>query len=191
MMSEQRAARTFRSAIEPLALGLTTLGAIVRLIPHPPNFAPVGGMSLFAGSRLRGWQAYLVPLLLMVVTEPLVPESIRYGFPAFSTGTPFIYASLLLNVWIGRRLLRTPSARRIALAASLGSLQFFFITNAAVWLLGGLYPHTAAGLLACYIAAVPFFGRTLASDLLYSGLLFGLHAWARRFALRRMSLATK
>ena len=36
----------------PLALSLTILGAIARFMPHPPNFAPVGGMSLFAGARL-------------------------------------------------------------------------------------------------------------------------------------------
>ena len=43
----------------PLALALTVAGAVARLVPHPWNFAPVGGMSLFAGARLRGWQALL------------------------------------------------------------------------------------------------------------------------------------
>ena len=56
----------------PLALGLTILAALVRVAPHPPNFAPVGGMSLFAGARLRGWMAYLLPLALMAVTDPIV-----------------------------------------------------------------------------------------------------------------------
>ena len=48
--------------VRPLAISLTVLGAILRLIPHPPNFAPVGGMSLYAGARLRGWQAFALPL---------------------------------------------------------------------------------------------------------------------------------
>ena len=47
------------------ALGLTLLGGLLRLVPHPPNFAPVGAMSLFAGANLSGWWAYLVPLLLV------------------------------------------------------------------------------------------------------------------------------
>ena len=60
--------------VRPLALSLTVLGALVRLIPHPANFAPVGGVSLYAGARLRGWQAFAVPLLLMALTDPLMRE---------------------------------------------------------------------------------------------------------------------
>jgi len=43
-----------------------------------------------------------------------------------------------------------------------------------------MYPRTAAGLLACYTAAIPFFGWTLASDVLYSAVLFGLYALLTR-----------
>jgi len=59
-------------------------------------------------------------------------------------------------------------------------VQFFVLTNAGVWLAGGLYPLTGAGLVSCYVAAIPFFGRTLAAQLLYATLLFGLHAWLGR-----------
>ena len=64
----------------------------------------------------------------------------------------------------------------------LGSLQFFLLTNLGVWLVGDghLYPRTPAGLMACYVAALPFFGRTLAADLGYATVLFGLHAWLSR-----------
>lgn len=160
------------------ALGLTVLGAAARLIPHPPNFTPVGGMSLFAGARLRGWQAYLVPILLMAVTDPILGAI--YGYPAFRKTTVVIYASFLINVWIGRRLQGALNYRRVGGAVLLASSQFFLLTNAGVWLWGGLYPHTGAGLIACYVAAIPFFGRTLAGDLLYTGLLFSLHSWVSR-----------
>lgn len=161
-----------------LALGLTAVGALARLMPHPPNFTPVGGMGLFAGARLRGWSAYLVPILLMAVTDPILAAI--YGFPAFGPATPAIYGSFLLNVWIGRWLRGTENPRRIAAAVLLCSAQFFLVTNAAVWLWSGMYPHTGAGLIACYLAALPFLGRTLAGDLLYAGLLFGLQAWLVR-----------
>ena len=110
----------------PLALGLTILAALVRITPHPPNFAPVGGMSLFAGARLRGWMAYLLPLALMAATDPIVG--------GYSKTTPFVYASFLINVWIGRSLRATESPWRIGSAAVLGSIQFFLISNFAVWL---------------------------------------------------------
>ena len=53
--------------VRPLAMSLTVAGAVLRLLPHPANFTPVGGMSLYAGARLRGWQAFALPLLLMAV----------------------------------------------------------------------------------------------------------------------------
>jgi hypothetical protein len=166
-----------KNTARPLAMGLTVLGALARLLPHPPNFAPVGSLSLYAGGRLRGWQAYLLPLVLMAATDPLVG--------GYSFATPFIYFSFLINVWIGSRLRSTESPLRIGAAVGVASLQFFLITNFGAWL-GPLltYPHTLGGLVSCYIAAIPFYGRTLASDLLYSAALFGLHAWLSRTVAR-------
>jgi len=162
-----------KNTAKPLALGLTVLGALARLTPHPPNFAPVGGLSLFAGGRLRSWQAYLVPLALMAITDPLLG--------GYSFATPFVYASLLINVWIGSHLRATESPWRIGAAAAIGSFQFFVITNFGTWLAPhGMYPHTLAGLSVCYVNAIPFYGRTLLSDLCYSGALFGLYAWLSR-----------
>jgi hypothetical protein len=164
--------------LRPLALSLTVLGAFARLIPHPTNFTPVGGMSLFAGARLRGWQAYLLPLVLMAVTDPLVASI--YGVPAFGWITPFVYVSFLISVWIGRHLRDTDNAVRIGGATLAGSVQFFLLTNFGVWLQGLNYPLTAGGLASCYVAAIPFFGRTLAGDACYVAVLFGLHAWLRK-----------
>jgi hypothetical protein len=162
----------------PLAIGLTVIGALARLIPHPSNFTPVGGMSLFAGARLRGWQAYLLPLALMAATDPLV--ALVYGRQAFGWITPFVYVSFLISVWLGRHLRNTNGVARIGGVTFLSSAQFFLVTNFAVWLHWPTYPHTAAGLTACYAAAIPFFGWTVAGDFFYVGVLFGLHAWLRR-----------
>jgi hypothetical protein len=164
--------------IRPLALGLTILSGLARLLPHPPNFTPVGGMSLFAGARLAGWYAYLIPLAMMAVTDVLL-YAIQ-GTPV-SMVSPFVYASFLLNVWIGRHLLaRSENPIRIGSAAFLCSLQFFIVTNFAQWLAYDFYPHTATGLAECFTAAIPFFGRTLAGDLASTAVLFGAHAWLSR-----------
>ena len=58
-------------------------------------------------------------------------------------------------------------------AVFLGALQFFIVTNFALWALGGFYPQTRAGLAACYLAGIPYFGTTLAGDTLYAAVLFG------------------
>ncbi len=170
-------------ARRPLATGLTVLGAVARLLPHVPNFTPVGSMSLFAGARLRGWQAYLLPLALMAVTDPLVG--------GYSSSTPWVYASFLISVWLGRYLRGSENALRIGGVCLAASAQFFAVTNFGVWVGSGMYPHTLSGLAACYVSAIPFFGRTLAGDLLYTGALFGLHAWLSRAVYRPERVAVR
>src|SRR5580704_9726098 len=96
----------------PVAVSLTVLGAVARLLPHPPNFAPVGATSLFAGARLPRWQAYLIPLALMAVTDPIL--SLLYGFKPYTKYLIFTYVSFLISVWLGRRLRNTESISRIA-----------------------------------------------------------------------------
>jgi hypothetical protein len=169
-----------RNQSRPLAIGLTVISALGRLAPHAPNVTPLGGSCLFAGSRVSGALAYLLPLAVMAATDPFVG-----GFTRIS---PVIYACFLLSVWIGRRLLSRVSPIRVGAAAFLCSLQFFVITNFAVWFAGAmgrspLYAPDLSGLAACYAMALPFWGRTLAGDLLFSGALFGIYALAGRRVL--------
>ena len=55
----------------PWAIGITVLAGMARMVQHL-NFAPVGALSLFAGARMRGWQAYALPIALMAVTDPFL-----------------------------------------------------------------------------------------------------------------------
>jgi len=160
------------------ALSLTAIGGLLRVLPHPPNLAPVGAMSLFAGANLNGWQAYLVPLLIMALTDPIL--GMMHGFAPFSRSTVFIYGSFLISVRIGRQLSgkqkrRQDRRRRLPVRlAVLCNYEFFHL------LLGNMYPHTVAGLASCYVAALPFFGYTLIGNLFYSVFFFGAHFWLTR-----------
>ena len=168
--------------VRPLAIGLTVAGALARLMPHPWNFAPVGSISLFGGARLRGWQAFFLPLVLMAITDPLLG--------GYSVATPFVYLSFLITVWIGTRIRNTENPLAIGAASLAGSIQFFLITNFGAWLsMGHAYPRTLQGLIQCYAAGVPFYWRTLASDVLYTAILFGLHAWLSRTVAQRERVA--
>ena len=62
----------------------------------------------------------------------------------------------------------------------LSSTIFYLTTNFAVWAMGTTYAKSAAGLVACYIAAIPYFGNTLASDALYAAIFFGTFAVVER-----------
>ncbi len=166
------------------AIGLTVLSALGRLIPHVPNVTPLGASCLFAGSRIGGYLSYLLPLVVMLATDPIVGAAggARSGYSSTSL---VIYACFMINVWIGRRLVRQVSAARVGAAAFLCSLQFYLLTNIAVWFVssGGVHPfytRSLSGLLECYAAALPFWGRTLAGDLLFSAAIFGMYALLAR-----------
>ena len=87
--------------IRPIAVALTILRALGRLLPHLPNVTPVGASSLFAGARVNGWMAYLLPILVMAATDPLVG--------GYTRATPVIYLRFLISIWIGRRVRATGS----------------------------------------------------------------------------------
>jgi hypothetical protein len=170
-----------KNSARPLALGLTVTGGLIRIVQNL-NFAPVGALSLFAGARLRGWQAYALPIALMGITDPLVG--------GYSFATPFVYASFLINVWIGSRLRHTENPGWIAGAALIGSMQFFLLSNIGAWLSPQLhYSLSLSGLGSCLLAAIPFYRNTLISDLVYTAVFFALHSILSRVAVRSERVA--
>jgi len=155
-----------------LALALILLAAAVRIAPHPWNFTPIGAMALFSGAVLRDRRlAFFFPLLGLFLGDIFI---------GFHKLIPIVYASFLVNVAIGLWLRDRRTIARITLATLLGAIQFFIVTNFAVWQFLKGFPHTASGLAACYIAGIPFFWNTLAGDAFYATLLFGGFALAER-----------
>jgi len=156
-----------------LALALIVLAAALRIAPHPWNFTPVGAMALFSGALLKDRRlAFLFPLLTLFLGDIFI---------GFHKLIPIVYASFLLNVAIGLWLRDSRTIARISFATLAGAIQFFLVTNFAVWAFGLFYPRTASGLVACYIAGIPFFWNTLAGDAIYAALFFGAFALAERF----------
>ena len=103
-----------------LPIGLTLLTGTLRLLPHvlpipsPFNVAPVTAISLYAGARLRWWQALTLPLLLMFRTDVAIWELKGSNWMGFD---PFVYGSVALSVLLGRLLVNTNSPWRIAAAS--------------------------------------------------------------------------
>lgn len=133
--------------------------AAFRLLPHPSNFTPVGAMALFAGTAFADRRiALLIPIAAMVLSDLLL---------GFSIVTPFVYGSIALATVIGFWIRRRRSVATVLGGAVASAILFFIITNFAVWALFDYYPKTAAGLVVCYVAAIPFFQNTLAGDLFF------------------------
>jgi hypothetical protein len=146
-------------------LSAILFAAVLRLVPHPPNFTPIGAMALFSGAYFgRRSLAFVAPLGAMLLSDAVL---------GFYSGFWITYLAVALIVLIGSMALSKRSALRVAGAAIASSVAFFLVSNFGTWALSGMYPHTANGLVTCYLAALPFFQNTLAGDLFYATLLFG------------------
>jgi hypothetical protein len=146
--------------------------AALRLVPHPPNFTPIGAMALFSGAYLgRRALAFVAPLAALLLSDLVL---------GFYSSMWVQYVATASLVGLGLVALQRRSALRVGLVTLVGSILFFALTNLGVWALSGMYAHDAAGLAACFAAAVPFFQNTLAGDLFYAALLFGGFALLER-----------
>ncbi len=161
--------------LTPRTVALITaifLAAIFRLVPHPPNFSPIAAMALFSGAYLpRRGLAFVAPLGAMLLSDAVL---------GFHGGMPIVYTSVGLIVALGFLLSTKRTPGRIVAAALAGSVLFYLLTNFGVWAFGDMYPKTAAGLAACYVAALPFFQNSLIGDLIFAGLLFAGFGVAER-----------
>lgn len=160
---------------------LILVAAASRFLPHPPNVVCVGAIGLFAGCYLAGRRAYLVPLAILLLSD-LVGQVLR--IPGMGFYQPItmamVYAGAMAAVPIGRLMNGRSQRLRLVPLGSLGATTLFFlISNFGVWL-GGWYSMTLAGLFACYVAAIPFFGYSLIGDLAFSLVLFGAWEWSRQ-----------
>jgi hypothetical protein len=146
-------------------LSAILVAAALRLVPHPPNFTPIGAMALFSGAYLgRRSLAFVAPLGAMLLSDAVL---------GFYSGFWVTYLAVALIVLVGWLALPRVSVLRVGGAAIASSVLFFVVSNFGTWALSGMYPHTLAGLSACYVAAIPFFQNTVAGDLFYATLLFG------------------
>jgi len=154
-------------------LGAIFAAAAMRLLPHPPNFSPIAAMALFSGAYMpRRVLAFAAPFGALLLSDALLG--------GFYPGMNFVYLSFALTVLIGWAVARRKTVLTIAGAALASSILFFVLTNFGMWLFSGFYPLTSAGLVDCYVAAIPFFQNTLAGDLVFTALLFGGFSIAER-----------
>lgn len=153
-------------------VGAILVAAVMRLVPHPPNFSPIAAMALFSGAYLgRRALGFAAPLGAMLLSDL---------FLGFHPLMVIVYGSVALTVCLGWTISRRCSSFRIGLASLSGSVLFYTLTNFGVWAFSDMYPKTLAGLVSCYVAAIPFFQNSLAGDLVFTATLFGGFAVAER-----------
>ena len=134
-------------------IAIVIIAVLSRLVPHPPNFTPVTAIALFSIINLKNkYLALSIPIICLFVSDLILGISLI---------NLFVYFSFILISILGYFL------KKINLTSVVSSsLIFFVVTNFGVWLIG--YPNTVEGFITCYVAALPFFGWTIAGDLFYS-----------------------
>lgn len=174
---------------------LILLAALSRLIPHPANFAPIGGMALFGAAYYsrRVW-AFVIPIVSMWISD-LILNNVVYAaffdrFVWFYNGSLFTYGAFALIALMGTFTLKKVRVPNLLFSALGASVIFFLVSNFGIWFSAGMYPKDFGGLVACYAAGIPFFKNTLLGDLFYTGILFGAFEFSvRRFPQLRLQPA--
>ncbi|HMM62159.1 MAG TPA: hypothetical protein PKC86_01220 [Candidatus Saccharibacteria bacterium] len=142
-----------------LILCLILFGIGWRLIPHIPNFAPIGAIAITAGMMLHWRKAVFIPLVIMIITDITI---------GLYSGFIWTWLSVAIIPLAGYLLRRLPQTWRISFGALGASLIFFIVSNFGVWVASGMYSHTLTGLIDCYVMALPFLRATLVSDLVFT-----------------------
>ena len=179
-----------------LAYIVLLLAVLSRILPvafHAAawNFTAVGGGLLFFGSRMgagkfsRATALKLASALAVLIATDYCLTVYGYHYPfhlSAYTVTWVWYAAVCL---MGMGLLQKTSVLRVGVGALAASTSFFLASNFMVWAGRGvevMYPHTMAGLAACYTAGLPFYRNDLASTAITAGALFGLPVLAAKIA---------
>lgn len=150
-------------------IALLTIGLASRFIPHYPNFTAIGSMALLGGALMRKpLEGILLPLAVLLLSDLVINNVIYAGetFTVFYEGAAYIYGAVLLTSLLGRLASKLNVKNYLGLSIA-SAVLFFLMTNYGTWATGILYPDTTQGLIAAYIAAIPYGLSFLAGTLVY------------------------
>ena len=172
---------------------IVVAAAAARLLPHPDNVTPIAALALFGSAHFSNrWLALLVPMLALALSNLLLGIYWSWSFMAWQPHLWVQYLSFALVVCLGFALRGRASVWKIASVTLASSIVFFIVTNLGEWAFQAWYPKTWEGLVACFVAAVPFFRNSLLGDFGFVLLLFGgMHLLERRFAMLRAPRAVQ
>ena len=151
---------------EIFPISLIIILAFARLIPHPPNFTPIITVAIISGYFFKNFNLSVLILLAAMLISDL--------FIGFYENIIFVYLSLILITFIFHKISSKIKFKNLFIYGFAGSVIFFLVSNFGVWALGSpgvndiAYDKSLSGLIQCYILAIPFFGNTFMSTLIFS-----------------------
>ena len=151
---------------EIFPISLILILALARLIPHPPNFTPIIAVAILSGYFFKNiYLSFATLLIAMLLAD---------AFIGFYENIFFVYLSLLLIAFIFYKISEKINFKNLFIYGFIGSLIFFIVSNFGVWALGSpglndiVYEKNLNGLVECYILAIPFFGNTFLSTIIFA-----------------------
>jgi hypothetical protein len=180
-----------------IAVLLIVAAAFTRLIPHPPNFAPIASLAIFGGAVIKNNKyALILPLGALLLSDILFELfTTTKGF--YDVSQIFVYAAFVIITFLASKIKKANTVN-IFLACLWSGAIFFVLSNFGTWATGQLYAKTFSGLMQCYAAAIPFyknelfgnmFLNTLMSNVFFTGLLFGAYVLAKKALVPAMQRA--
>ena len=153
---------------------MVSLGIVARLIPHAPNFVPIGAIALFGAVYLPKKIGLVLPLMAMLISDLFIGF---YNWPVMAA----VYSGFVLMGTLGWIVKRRNNWTNIMGASILGAIIFFIVTNFVVWAFTPWYTKSIVGLIQCFTLALPFFRNTLTSNIFYSFCFFGAYKLSASF----------
>tara|TARA_B100000575_G_C22876793_1_gene511231 strand:- start:217 stop:702 length:486 start_codon:yes stop_codon:yes gene_type:complete len=141
-----------------ISFGIFVALAASRFVPHPPNFTSLIALSFYV-PVLMGRKFIPAVIISFVISDLII---------GLHSTVIFTWGSVLIIGYL-TKYFKNSIFMRMA-GALTGSILFYLITNFGVWSLG-MYPSNINGLAQSYIMALPFFGYSIISTLLFSSVI--------------------
>lgn len=166
----------FRSEFLGLLLAFSVIG---RLLPHPANMTPVGGLAIWSGTRLSKLQSVGLVTGSMFIAD---------FFIGFHWAMPQVYVTLIITT-LAAHWLQPKTVAQISLFTLISATVFFLTTNLVFypWQASHMYSRDWVGQINAYIAALPFLRNSLIGDSAYTALFFSLE-WAVNYLGERKTI---
>ena len=149
-----------------VALPLVFLMIFSRFVTVIPNFTPTISLIIFLAFLLRNTRL----ASFLVITSQLFADF----FIGFYDTMIFVYGTYMLIAALSSNYLTSLNFGKILLVSTVAPLVFFFTTNFGVWFVMDLYAKSFSGLIASYIAGIPFLKSMTISTILFSSTLYVL-----------------
>jgi len=135
------------------------------------GFTPVYAIALFSGMIVnKRSQSFLLPLVAVFASDILIHIFFQlnwFPYAGFYKGQWLNYSFLLLVTFIGWAL-KGRNYLSLLAGALAAPTAYFLLSNFAVWMgAQSFYGKGFSGLMACYVAGLPFYKHALAATIIF------------------------